>query len=65
MRVPVCSAPSAVAHSLLAAYCAYLWINGQTGGAIVMTIFAVLSIISYFFLRKRCVHRRRRPMIPC
>jgi hypothetical protein len=31
----------------------YLWVVGQTAGAIVMTIFAVLAIVSYWFMRKR------------
>ena len=31
----------------------YLWVKGQTSGAIVATIFAVLAIVSYFFMRKR------------
>lgn len=35
------------------AYCVYLWVVGQTAGAIVMTIFAVLAIVSYWFMRKR------------
>lgn len=35
------------------AYCVYLWIKGQTAGAIVATIFAVFGIIAYFFMRKR------------
>lgn len=35
------------------AYCVYLWIEGQTSGAIVMTIFAVIAVISYWFMRKR------------
>lgn len=35
------------------AYCVYLWVKGQTAGAIIMTIFAVFGIIAYFFMRKR------------
>lgn len=35
------------------AYCIYLWIKGQTAGAIVATIFAVIGILAYWFMRKR------------
>ena len=35
------------------AYCVYLWVKGQTAGAIIMTIFAVLGVVAYFFMRKR------------
>jgi hypothetical protein len=35
------------------AYCVYLWVEGQTSGAIVMTIFAVIAVLSYWFMRKR------------
>ncbi|KAK0540012.1 pH nine-sensitive protein 1 [Tilletia horrida] len=34
-------------------YCVYLWTQGFTSGAIIFTIFAVLSVIFYFFARKR------------
>lgn len=34
-------------------YCVYLWIEGNTSAAIIFTIFAVLSIVSYFFMRSR------------
>lgn len=34
-------------------YCVYLWIEGFTSAAIIFTIFAVFSIIAYFFMRKR------------
>lgn len=34
-------------------YCIYLWTQGNTSAAIVFTIFAVLSVISYFFMRSR------------
>jgi hypothetical protein len=34
-------------------YAIYLWIEGYTSGAIVYTIFAVLAVVSYFFMRKR------------
>lgn len=35
------------------AYCIYLWTQKFYSAAIIFTIFAVLSIISYFFLRSR------------
>lgn len=35
------------------AYCVYLWVEGFTSAAIVFTIFAVFSVIAYFFMRKR------------
>lgn len=34
-------------------YAVYLWIEGMTSAAIMATIFAVLSVVSYFFMRKR------------
>ncbi|KAE8257926.1 hypothetical protein A4X13_0g2034 [Tilletia indica] len=34
-------------------YCVYLWTQGFTSGAVIFTIFAVLSIIFYFYARKR------------
>lgn len=34
-------------------YCVYLWVEGFTSAAIIFTIFAVFSIIAYFFMRKR------------
>ncbi|CAD6889275.1 unnamed protein product [Tilletia controversa] len=34
-------------------YCVYLWTQGFTSGAVIFTIFAVLSIVFYFFARKR------------
>ncbi|PWZ02985.1 DUF580-domain-containing protein [Testicularia cyperi] len=35
------------------AFCVYLWVRGNTSAAIIFTIFAVLSVIAYFFMRKR------------
>lgn len=35
------------------AFCVYLWVRGNTAAAIIFTIFAVLSVIAYFFMRKR------------
>ncbi|SAM73318.1 probable Protein PNS1 [Ustilago bromivora] len=35
------------------AFCVYLWVRGNTAAAIVFTIFAVFSVIAYFFMRKR------------
>ncbi|SPO19668.1 probable Protein PNS1 [Ustilago trichophora] len=35
------------------AFCVYLWIRGNTAAAIIFTIFAVISVIAYFFMRKR------------
>lgn len=29
------------------AYCVYLWVKGQTAGAIIMTIFAVIGVLAY------------------
>ncbi|PWN47996.1 DUF580-domain-containing protein [Violaceomyces palustris] len=34
-------------------FAVYLWIAGNTSAAIIFTIFAVLSVVSYFFMRKR------------
>ncbi|PWN19798.1 DUF580-domain-containing protein [Microstroma glucosiphilum] len=35
------------------AYAAYLWYEGFTSAAIMATIFAVLAVVSYFFMRSR------------
>lgn len=35
------------------AFCVYLWVRGNTAAAIIFTFFAVLSVIAYFFMRKR------------
>ncbi|SJX60021.1 related to PNS1-Protein of unknown function [Sporisorium reilianum f. sp. reilianum] len=35
------------------AFCVYLWVKGNTSAAIIFTIFAVFSVIAYFFMRKR------------
>ena len=35
------------------AYCILLWVRGFTSAAIIFTIFAVFSIVAYFFMRKR------------
>jgi hypothetical protein len=35
------------------AYAAYLWYEGFTSAAIMATIFAVLALVSYFFMRSR------------
>ncbi len=35
------------------AFCVYLWVRGNTAAAIIFTIFAVFSVIAYFFMRKR------------
>ncbi len=35
------------------AYCVLLWVRGFTSAAIIFTIFAVFSVIAYFFMRKR------------
>ncbi|EST09646.1 Choline transporter-like protein [Kalmanozyma brasiliensis GHG001] len=35
------------------AFCVYLWVSGNTAAAIIFTIFAVFSVIAYFFMRKR------------
>ncbi|KDN47140.1 DUF580-domain-containing protein [Tilletiaria anomala UBC 951] len=44
-----------LALSVLAnvAYAVLLWIRGFTSAAIIFTIFSVISIVSYFFIRKR------------
>lgn len=35
------------------AYAVYLWTAGSTAAAIIFTIFAVFSVIAYFYMRKR------------
>ncbi|EPQ32152.1 uncharacterized protein PFL1_00349 [Pseudozyma flocculosa PF-1] len=35
------------------AYAVYLWVRGSTAAAIIFTVFAVLSVVAYFFMRKR------------
>ncbi|KAN0066373.1 pH nine-sensitive protein 1 [Thecaphora frezii] len=35
------------------AYAVYLWVRGSTSAAIIFTVFAVLSVIAYFFMRSR------------
>ncbi|SNX81311.1 probable Protein PNS1 [Melanopsichium pennsylvanicum] len=35
------------------AFCVYLWVRANTAAAIIFTVFAVISVIAYFFMRKR------------